>query len=1034
MTAALILFAVASARAHSPSSGVPITQPLDGQWIATSRSLQLRMHASVPGDLISDLQKAGLVRDPWFENNFLNGSLWNAPDWVYSTSFVVDPAIIRPGGTVLLCLESVKQGAVVSLGGVEVGRLTDQFVRYTFDVTSRVHAGGTILLEVAFDPSINTHGRFMAATGGWDWAPWSHTWDANDAPTFSRGVVGSVYLLPVRHALLTDVSVHTFYRGPHATAPLIEGQHAGFWLLVKLHVEAQVALHGVLTIRTSWSRTAATSVVSLAAGEQLITRNLSVSAAEIKLWWPLNVGAQQLYTVSLSLDVAPEACGACERERLVANRTVGFRSLSWVTGNESDPDFLSSAGDGSASPTFTTFLRVNGARILARGSNMIPLDQLEGRVSDRAYTNTVASAAAAGMNMLRVWGGGVYYPNSFYSACDRWGVMVYHDMMFAQEGHSPCCSWYGPCWYGRCDLSHAQANCSCDSAAGREQELELRQQIRRLSSHPSIVLWDAVNEAGGFGLFSSFVMRTVAEEDESRIVWPASPSQGWSSGVHSLSGLPNGKPLRNQAWCPHAPNGGRSGCEDVKEVHGNYVAAGWSDGGFAVDFGKFTPEMPAGMEFGASGSPPWKPAPVYPFHPPVLPVFYPPATWWQPQLTDLSSLAVGMRSRGYFVSEFGVSGFSSFEALAPYMAREHYGVHTEPFHRRSHNHDQMILSYFGQRAFERLDEVGELPFKAALYLSMLAQALHLRSMVESFRASNVHGLLTWDLGENWPTAGWGSLEHGSGPNIAGAVEGGRWKPALYALRAAFADVFAACGQLPAANSSSGEQAQQPLVCYIRNDCPRRARALRVSISFLRLGDGASTTVRKFDTSVQPVSELPSEGPPHAPNALHWACVAEQQPANSSSREQRVVEAAEPSSISHCAALVDVLKLAGCKQDATDCLLNVSITSADGAIKSEHLQPLVAPKDLAFRANTTLDLEVLPTGDAVIVRAKGGVALWVVLTSTAAGRFVDNGFFLRPGEVRKIGFVPLDSDLPLVERLTWSSVRVEHFAEHMPLQH
>ena len=119
--------------------------------------------------------------------------------------------------------------------------------------------------------------------------------------------------------------------------------------------------------------------------------------------------------------------------------------------------------------------------------DMVPIDELEGRVSEAAYVKMVASAAAAGMNMLRVWGGGIFYPDAFYAACDRFGVTVYHDMMYAQEGHAACCGWYGPCWYGRCDLATAQANCSCASAAGDTQEIELRQQIRRLSSHPSVV-------------------------------------------------------------------------------------------------------------------------------------------------------------------------------------------------------------------------------------------------------------------------------------------------------------------------------------------------------------------------------------------------------------------------------------------------------------------------------------------------------------------------------------------------------------------
>ena len=71
-------------------------------------------------------------------------------------------------------------------------------------------------------------------------------------------------------------------------------------------------------------------------------------------------------------------------------------------------------------------LSVCAPAVFVRGSNMIPLDQLEGRTTDAAYVATVASAAAAGMNMLRVWGGGLYFPDAFYDACDRHGVMVYH--------------------------------------------------------------------------------------------------------------------------------------------------------------------------------------------------------------------------------------------------------------------------------------------------------------------------------------------------------------------------------------------------------------------------------------------------------------------------------------------------------------------------------------------------------------------------------------------------------------------------------
>ena len=96
----------------------------------------------------------------------------------------------------MLVLDSVKMGARVSLNGRVLGETSDQFLRYEFDISEAVAAGQNTL-ELLFDPAIATAGRFMPCTGGWDWAPWSHTNDSVGAPTFSKGIVGSVYVLPV---------------------------------------------------------------------------------------------------------------------------------------------------------------------------------------------------------------------------------------------------------------------------------------------------------------------------------------------------------------------------------------------------------------------------------------------------------------------------------------------------------------------------------------------------------------------------------------------------------------------------------------------------------------------------------------------------------------------------------------------------------------------------------------------------------------------------------------------------------------------
>ena len=125
-----------------------------------------------------------------------------------------------------------------------------------------------------------------------------------------------------------------------------------------------------------------------------------------------------------------------------------------------------------------------------------------------AHRILVKSPADAGMNTLRVWGGGIFYPDAFYDACDESGVLLYHDMQYASNGGGS----HGP-------------------VATETQDAELRHQIRRLSHHPAIVLWDGNNEQpvnmwDRSAVFATFVMTVVAQEDLSRAVWPSSPARG----------------------------------------------------------------------------------------------------------------------------------------------------------------------------------------------------------------------------------------------------------------------------------------------------------------------------------------------------------------------------------------------------------------------------------------------------------------------------------------------------------------------------
>ena len=108
-----------------------------------------------------------------------------------------------------------------------------------------------------------------------------------------------------------------------------------------------------------------------------------------------------------------------------------------------------------------------------------------------------------------IWGGGVFFYDTFYDAADELGIMIYHDLMYIEQGHGPCCPFYGAA-SGWSNAGHAyNVSCECTGDAADTQHAELLHQMRRLSAHPSIVVWDACNECGGFGRYADFVMTTV---------------------------------------------------------------------------------------------------------------------------------------------------------------------------------------------------------------------------------------------------------------------------------------------------------------------------------------------------------------------------------------------------------------------------------------------------------------------------------------------------------------------------------------------
>jgi beta-mannosidase len=137
--------------------------------------------------------------------------------------------------------------------------------------------------------------------------------------------------------------------------------------------------------------------------------SLSISDDHVLLWWPNGFGDQPLYNLTVS-----------NQGKVIDSRLVGFRTVELVEN-----------GYGPKINGTSFYFAINSRPIFIKGSNWIPSDAFQERVSDEKLERLLGSAKLAHMNMLRVWGGGIYERDSFYEIADRLGIMLWHDFMFA---------------------------------------------------------------------------------------------------------------------------------------------------------------------------------------------------------------------------------------------------------------------------------------------------------------------------------------------------------------------------------------------------------------------------------------------------------------------------------------------------------------------------------------------------------------------------------------------------------------------------
>ncbi|WP_428961551.1 glycoside hydrolase family 2 protein [Micromonospora fluostatini] len=443
--------------------------------------------ASVPGCVHTDLLAAGLIPDPYRDDNEVGLSWIGRTDWVYRSTVDWTPGDDDRVDLVCAGLDTV---ATVTVNGAEVGRTENMHRGYRFDVRSLLRPGGNTV-EVRFDSAYRYAAaqrerlghrpnayrepfnfiRKMACNFGWDWGP----------TLVTAGIWQPIGLHSWSTARLATVR-------PLATVADSTGR-------VTVHVEVERAADVPLTVRASVAGVDVEATIPAGAR----TAALDLTVADVRRWWPRGYGEPHRYPLTVTLhDPAGTVLDGWSRR-------IGFRSVR-----------LDTTPDAHGTP-FT--LVVNDVPVFARGVNWIPDDVFPNRVTRERLAHRFDQAVGANVNLLRVWGGGRYESDDFYDLADDLGLLVQQDFLFA-------CAAYPE-----------------EEPFATEVAAEAAEQVTRLSVHPSLVLWTGNNEniwgwhdwgwqeqlddrTWGRGYYLELLPRIMAELDPTRPYWPGSPWSG----------------------------------------------------------------------------------------------------------------------------------------------------------------------------------------------------------------------------------------------------------------------------------------------------------------------------------------------------------------------------------------------------------------------------------------------------------------------------------------------------------------------------
>ncbi|MBY8984042.1 MAG: glycoside hydrolase family 2 protein [Candidatus Lokiarchaeota archaeon] len=501
---------------------------LDGTWKIKNLEKSIEIEGQVPGTVFEALLENEIIADPFYGVNEHEMKWVYESNWVYEIEFNVDPSFLEHKNF-LLRFHGLDTIAEVTLNGEVIGFPNNMFVRYDYEVKSNLRQTSNRLVVNFKSPTaksreeiernkVKLNTGYPAIPGvpylrkaqhsfGWDWGP--------KLPDI--GIWKTVEIIGYNDIKIN--SVFPYSNLEYNKDPLNISDPKDFSTIEVNSAKLLIEIEFGLNVENISDLDYKIKAELKAPNDEVVIKEIPLNKEKETigfdienpfLWWTHDLGTPNLYQLEI-LILKGEVVEKITQQ-------IGLRDIQLIRKRDRWGE--------------TFYFLLNGIPLFAKGANWIPIDSLIPRGKKLGlYSMNLNYAKSANMNMIRVWGGGIYEDESFYNSCDELGLLVWQDFPFA-------CALY-----------------PYNTEFIENVEQEAIQNIKRLRRHPSLALWCGNNEIESLWkgmlissgviednrerlnfltdfylrIFEEMLPRLIKKFDPTRPYWPSSPSSGFIS-------------------------------------------------------------------------------------------------------------------------------------------------------------------------------------------------------------------------------------------------------------------------------------------------------------------------------------------------------------------------------------------------------------------------------------------------------------------------------------------------------------------------